>query len=134
MLDQDQRGFNSTRPTIVFLLGPTKPLLLYDIAYRQDRTGDLALVKSRELAGRSQTLPWWWLGGEGIKTTENKIHWTHKVHLYLARVPQRLSPVRIGTLLPHPRVYPPPRNQRGGHTRLRMRGWGVPIRTTGEKA
>ncbi len=30
---------------------------------------------------------------------------------------------------------PPPRNQRGEeHTRLRLRGWGVPIRTTGEKA
>jgi hypothetical protein len=31
------------------------------------------LVKSRELTGRTQTLPWW-LGGEGVKTTENKIH------------------------------------------------------------
>ncbi len=41
---------------------------------RQARTGDTALVKSREMTGRSQTLPWW-LGGEGIKTTENKIHW-----------------------------------------------------------
>ncbi len=43
--------------------------------------------------------------------------------------------VRIGT--PHPlslcRVCPP-RNQRGrGHTRLLVRWWGVPIRTTGEK-
>ncbi len=27
----------------------------------------------------------------------------------------------------------PPRNQRGGHTRLCVRGWGVPIRTTGKK-
>jgi hypothetical protein len=24
--------------------------------------------------------------------------------------------------------------ERGGHTRLRVRGWGVPIPTTGEKA
>jgi hypothetical protein len=28
----------------------------------------------------------------------------------------------------------PPRNQRGGNTRLRVRGWADPIRTTGEKA
>ncbi len=44
---------------------------------RQARTGDTVLVKSREMTGRTQTLPWW-LRGEGIKnrkTTENKIHW-----------------------------------------------------------
>jgi hypothetical protein len=38
----------------------------------QARTGDTVLVKSREMTGSSQTLPWW-LGGE---TTENKIHWS----------------------------------------------------------
>jgi hypothetical protein len=26
------------------------------------------------MTGRRQTLPWW-LGAEGVKTTENKIHW-----------------------------------------------------------
>ncbi len=32
-------------------------------------------------------------------------------------------------------VYPPPLNQRRGeHTRLWVRGWGVTIRTTGEKS
>jgi hypothetical protein len=42
---------------------------------RQDRTPrDTVLVKSREMIGRSQTLSWW-LGGGGVKTTENKIHW-----------------------------------------------------------
>jgi hypothetical protein len=41
---------------------------------RQDRSSDTALVNSRELAGRSPTLPWWLEGG-GVKTTENKIHW-----------------------------------------------------------
>jgi hypothetical protein len=43
---------------------------------RQARTGDTVLVKSREMTGggKSQTLPWW-LGGGGVKTTENKIHW-----------------------------------------------------------
>jgi hypothetical protein len=40
---------------------------------RQARTGDTVLAKSRETTGRTQTLPWW-LGGEGVKTTENKIH------------------------------------------------------------
>jgi hypothetical protein len=32
------------------------------------------LVKNREMTGRIQTRPWW-LGGEGVKTTENKILW-----------------------------------------------------------
>jgi hypothetical protein len=43
---------------------------------RQARTGDtvLLLVKTREMTGRAQTLPWW-LRGEGVKTTENKIRW-----------------------------------------------------------
>ena len=38
---------------------------------RKARTGDTMLVKSREMIGRTQTLPWW-LGGEGVKTTGNK--------------------------------------------------------------
>jgi hypothetical protein len=41
---------------------------------RQARTGDTVLVKSREMTGRSQKLPLG-LGGAGVKTTENKIHW-----------------------------------------------------------
>jgi hypothetical protein len=41
---------------------------------RQARTRDTALAKSRELTGRSQTQPWW-LGGVGVKTKENKVHW-----------------------------------------------------------
>ncbi len=41
---------------------------------RQTHAGDTVLVKSREMTGWAQTLPWW-LGGEGVKTTENKIHW-----------------------------------------------------------
>ncbi len=37
---------------------------------------------------------------------------------------------------PPPAGAPPPplRNQRGEHTRLRVKEWGVPIPTTGEKA
>jgi hypothetical protein len=38
---------------------------------RQDRTGDTVLVQSREMTGRSITLPRW-LGGEGVETTEKK--------------------------------------------------------------
>ena len=40
---------------------------------RKDRTGDTVLLNSREMTGRSQTLPWWWLVGEGVKTTENQL-------------------------------------------------------------
>jgi hypothetical protein len=57
----------------------------------------------------------------------------HKVHV--PRVPQCLSP-RLNWD-PHPlsrkRVCTPTRNQRGD-SRLRVRGWGVPNRMTGEKA
>jgi hypothetical protein len=38
---------------------------------RQALTGNTVVIKSREMAGRSQKLPWW-LGGEGVKTTEKK--------------------------------------------------------------
>ncbi len=37
---------------------------------RQARTGEIVLVKSSEMTGKTQTL--WWLGGEGVKTTDNK--------------------------------------------------------------
>ncbi len=54
---------------------------------------------------------------------------------YIPRVPQ-CPLVRIET--PHPlsrkRVCPPPSESKGGHTRLRLKGWGVRIRMTGEKA
>jgi hypothetical protein len=36
------------------------------------RTVDTVLVTIREMTGRTQTLPWWRGGGEGVKTTENK--------------------------------------------------------------
>ncbi len=53
-----QRGLNTKRPTIV-----------------------LVLTKSREMTGRTQALPWL-LGGVGVKTTENKIHWPLFVCMY----------------------------------------------------
>ncbi len=63
----------------------------------------------------------------------------HQV-VYIPRVPQCLSsrpnwdppnPQARGTrVFPPP---PPPGNKVGEHTRLRVRGWGVPIWTTGEK-
>jgi hypothetical protein len=64
MHNWNQRGLN----TVVFFLGPTKPLPSYGLD-RQVDTGGKVLVNSREMTGRTQTLPWWrW--GEGIKTTE----------------------------------------------------------------
>jgi hypothetical protein len=60
----------------------------------------------------------------------------HKAHIYLEY--HSVCPlVPIGT--PHPlyrkRVFSSPRTQsETRHTRLLVRGWGVPIRTTGEKA
>jgi hypothetical protein len=41
---------------------------------RQARTGDIVLDKTREMTGRTQTLSCW-LEVDGVKTTENKIHW-----------------------------------------------------------
>ncbi len=46
---------------------------------RQARTGGTVLVKSREMTGGSQTMPWGeggGRGGEGIKTTENRVQLT----------------------------------------------------------
>jgi len=40
---------------------------------RRTRTVDTVFVKSRKMTGRIQTRPWW-LGGEGVKTTEKQIH------------------------------------------------------------
>jgi hypothetical protein len=67
-----QRGLITKRPTIVFFF--RVPRNLSHHMDRQARTGDTVLVKSREMTGRTQTLPWW-LGGGGVKTTDNKIHW-----------------------------------------------------------
>jgi hypothetical protein len=39
---------------------------------RQARKGDTVLFERRVMTGRKQTMPWW-LGGGGVKTTENKI-------------------------------------------------------------
>jgi hypothetical protein len=79
-----QRGLNTKRPTLIFFLGPTKPLPSYGFD-RQACARDTVLVKSREMTSRSQTLPWW-LGGGGVKTTENKIHWPGCACSSLSRV------------------------------------------------
>jgi hypothetical protein len=69
------RGNKTKRPTLVFFLVPTK---LLSSNWRPASTSDTVLVKSktksREMRGRSQTLPWW-LRGERVKTTENKLRW-----------------------------------------------------------
>ncbi len=56
---------NTKRPTIVFFFGFTK---LSHQMLRQARTGDTVLVKSKEMLGRAQTMPWW-LGGRQKKNT-----------------------------------------------------------------
>ncbi len=51
--------------------------VLQNLSYpmiRQARIGDTVLVKSREMTGRTRTMPWW-LGREEVETTENKIRW-----------------------------------------------------------
>ncbi len=61
-----QRGMKTKRPRL--------PRNLSIHTDRQSCTGDTMIAKSREMTGRSQTLLCW-LGGGGVKTTENKIHW-----------------------------------------------------------
>jgi hypothetical protein len=61
----------------------------------------------------------------------------HKVHINLEY--HSVWPlVRSGTSptpSPHARKSPPPpRIKGGGHNRLQVTGWGIPIRTTGGKA
>ncbi len=63
-----QRGLSTKRPTIVFFLGPTKPLPSYGFDRQACTT---VLVKSREMTSRSQTLQWWLEG------------WKHKVLIYI---------------------------------------------------
>ncbi len=63
--------------------------------------------------------------------------YVYNMHLYV--VPQCLSRPLVGIGTAHSlslkRVCPPGAKWGGGeHTRLGERGWGVPIRTTGEKA
>jgi hypothetical protein len=64
-----QRGLNTERSKPVFFW---LPRTLSNHMDRQARTGETVLDKSREMTGRSQTLPWW-LGGGGVKTTEKSI-------------------------------------------------------------
>ncbi len=47
----------TVRPMLAFFLAPTKPLQSHGQA-RPGRAGDTVLVKTREMTGRSQTLPW----------------------------------------------------------------------------
>ncbi len=49
----------------------------------------------------------------------------HKVNIYLADH-SNCPLVRIGTPRPSPESKCVPQNQRGGHPRLRVRGWGGP--------
>jgi hypothetical protein len=64
---EGQRGLNTKSTTIFVFFGFTEVRNLSHHMERQARTADTMLVKSREMTGRTQ-----WLGGEGVKTTENK--------------------------------------------------------------
>jgi hypothetical protein len=58
------------------------PRNLFHHMDRETRIGHtVLLVKSRELAGRGQTLPLWPGGRREVKTTENKKHWFHCLNL-----------------------------------------------------
>jgi hypothetical protein len=61
---------------------------------RQAHIGYTVLGKSREMTGSSQTLPWW-LGVEGIKTTENKIHWP----LWIADNEAKIQPLQLSKFI-----------------------------------
>jgi hypothetical protein len=67
-----QRRLNTKRLTLSSFWVPRN--LSYHID-KQAGTDVTMFVKSREMTGRTKTLPWW-LEGEG---TENKIHWPHWV-------------------------------------------------------
>jgi hypothetical protein len=65
----DHKGIIYTkRPTLVFFLAPTKPLQSYEFAIPHR---DTVLVRSRDMTGRSQTLPWW-LGEEEQRRPKTK--------------------------------------------------------------
>jgi hypothetical protein len=78
-----QRGLNTRRPTSSSFWVPRN---LSNHIDRQARTGDTVLVKNREIAGRTQTMPQW-LGGLGVKTTEIKIHLPRCLYLSLKKEP-----------------------------------------------
>ncbi len=56
-------------------------------------------------------------------------------YTYILNTTESVPSSELGPLQPlsRERVCPPP-EPKGGHTRMRVRGWGVPIRMTGEKA
>jgi hypothetical protein len=58
---------NTKRPTIVFFLGPTKPIPSYCMI-RQARTGDTVLVRSREMTGNPKTADV--AGGKEVKKSK----------------------------------------------------------------
>ncbi len=75
------KSFKEAHRGINILRGPRSvsfwlPRNLSNHMDRQARTLGTVIVKSREMTGRRQTLPWW-LWGEGVKTADNNIHWIH---------------------------------------------------------
>jgi hypothetical protein len=83
-----QRGLNTMRTTIVFFWVPRN---LFHHMFRQARTDDAVLVKSRELTHTLLLL----LGVEGVKTAENKIHWRRCRKRYVPIVKYRILAVIV---------------------------------------
>jgi hypothetical protein len=64
---------------------------------------------------------------------EVRVHKVHKLYTWSTTMSVPSSELGLPHHLSHQRVCPT-RTKGGVHTRLRVRGWRVPIRTTGEKA
>jgi len=74
-----------------------------------------------------------WIGGIEPRVYNRLTHKVLYIHLQSTTVYVPSSELGFSHPLSRQPVCPSPRNQRGGHSRLRVRGWGVPIPTTGEK-
>jgi hypothetical protein len=61
----------------------------------QDLTGDTVLVMSREMTGIQDPNTAVVAGGEGVKTTENKIHWHRWVDPQGADPPPPTLPLSV---------------------------------------
>ncbi len=64
---------------------------------RQARPGDTVLVKSREMTSRTAVVA----GGDGVKTTENKIHWSrcHTPSLFSVKISRQTIGLNHSQLL-----------------------------------
>ncbi len=93
------------------------------------RTGRLHVVDEMCVMAFSSDLQYWGIQASICNTRGHKVHLYKEYHSVCPLVgiwtlPTPLSPASVPL---------PPEPKRGEHTRMRVRGWGVPIPTTGEK-